>query len=429
MSPDDVVTRHERRNLSVLAVQNVVLRIGWIFKTESVIMPAFMDAISGAGWLRGLLPILSRLGQSVPPLLFSDWMRTRPLKKTILVLTALQMAWPFLLLSLLWWQLEDRRQWWMPVLFLVLYFYFFSATGLNQLAFGTLQGKLIRPNRRGLLLGIGGIVGSLGAVTAALGFLRPWLMLPNQDGFTQVFLFNGGAFLIAGCVALFCTETRDDDGTARPFHLTKPFQEAWKTYRTDRAFRRAARVAMLFITSFLLFPHYQWLGREQLGTSSADLIIWVVAQNISVGILSPILGWVADQFGNRLAIRIAVFASAATPLIAMSFVNGLSPLTPGWYWLTFVFLGLVPVTMKAILNYTLELVETPDHPRYQSTMSLCFAIPFLFSPFVGLAIDRLPFEIPFVVVSGLIMVGGILTFWMSEPRDSLELAEKTESVV
>jgi hypothetical protein len=40
--------------------------------------------------------------------------------------------------------------------FLVLYLLFFSATGLNQLVDGTLQGKLIRANRRGRLLGIAG---------------------------------------------------------------------------------------------------------------------------------------------------------------------------------------------------------------------------------------------------------------------------------
>lgn len=160
-------TRYEARNLAVLAIQNVVLRVGWIFKTESVIMPAFMDAISGAGWMRGWLPILSRIGQSVPPLLLADWLRSRRFKKTTLVLTALQMAWPFLLLSIIWAALEDRRQAWLPPLFLLLYFLFFSATGLNQLAFGTLQGKLIRPQRRGRLLGVSGIAGSVVAVAAA----------------------------------------------------------------------------------------------------------------------------------------------------------------------------------------------------------------------------------------------------------------------
>ena len=69
---DDTVAVHESRNLLVLAAHHIVLRVAWIFKTESVIMPAFLDAISGAGWLRGCLPVLNRFGQSVPPLMLSE---------------------------------------------------------------------------------------------------------------------------------------------------------------------------------------------------------------------------------------------------------------------------------------------------------------------------------------------------------------------
>ena len=38
---------NELRNAAVLAANFVVGRIGWIFKTESVIIPAFLDSIAG----------------------------------------------------------------------------------------------------------------------------------------------------------------------------------------------------------------------------------------------------------------------------------------------------------------------------------------------------------------------------------------------
>ena len=68
------VEQHETRNLLVLAAYQVVVRVGWIFKTESVIMPAFLDHIASgpsAGLLRSLLPLLNRFGQSVPPMFFA----------------------------------------------------------------------------------------------------------------------------------------------------------------------------------------------------------------------------------------------------------------------------------------------------------------------------------------------------------------------
>ena len=209
------------------------MRIGWIFKTESVIIPHVLDVISGnAAWARGFLPVLNRLGQSLPPLLAADFVRDIRLKKRALIFTTLGMALPFLLLAGVWSWLEDRSQPWLVVLFLVLYFVFFSATGLNQLVDGTLQGKLIRPMRRGRLLGIAGVIGATGAVCAAYFLLRPWIQLPNHDGFVYIFLFNGSAYVIAGLMANLCFEQPDEPPahpTERPPWWT-PFLRAWQTF-------------------------------------------------------------------------------------------------------------------------------------------------------------------------------------------------------
>ncbi len=412
----------ERRNFTVLTIQNLVLRVGWIFKTESVIMPAFLDVISGSHWVRGFLPILARFGQSIPPLLTADRLRTSSIKKYSLVLTSFGMAVPFLLLSFIWANLENKQQIevkqqvWLTVGFLILYTLFFSATGMNQLAFGTLQGKLIRANRRGRLMGISGICGSIAAVIAAVLYLKPWLALPNHAGYTYVFLFNGAAFFVAGVVSCFCLEFPDKVQEQAPMKFLKPFIDAWRIYSDDASFRKAANVAMLFICSLLIFPHYQAMGREKLGTDNSDLINWVIVQNISAGISGLLLGMIADRLGNRFAIRIAVFTASTTPLLVIFLASDMIPNARDWYWITFMLLGLTPVIMKTILNYTLELVQPQQHSLYLSTMSVCFAIPFVLSIPVGILIELFPFQYVFAAVSGLVITGGVLTFWMVEPR-------------
>ena len=70
--PDEraaAIAEAEGRNTFVLVLSAVFVRIGWVFKTESVIIPAFLDSVSGAGWMRGLLPVLSRTGLALPPFL------------------------------------------------------------------------------------------------------------------------------------------------------------------------------------------------------------------------------------------------------------------------------------------------------------------------------------------------------------------------
>lgn len=414
--------KHESRNLAILALQLIIMRIGWIFKTESVIIPHVLDIISSnASWARGFLPVLNRLGQSLPPLLAADFIRDIRLKRRALIFTTMGMALPFLLLATVWWGLETHNRLWLVVLFLVLYFIFFSATGLNQLVDGTLQGKLIRPHRRGRLLGIAGVIGSAGAVCAALFLLRPWIQLPDHEGFVYIFLFNGSAYVIAGLMANLCHEHPDEPPANRPTRppLWSPFLRAWQTFRDDQRFRRAAWMATLFMTGLLLFPHYQAMAREMLGTSDMDIIWWVIAQNISVGILSPIFGSIADRYGNRVTLRIAAFLAALTPIIAVLLASPWFPLGREWFWITYVFLGITPVTMRTISNYTLELVPREKHPQYLSTMTICYTVPFLFSPVLGLVMDHIPFQIPFLAVSGTIAIGGLLTFRMAEPRHDL----------
>ena len=154
-------------------------------------MAAFLDMITGVGWLRGCLPVLNRSGQSVPPLLMAEHLRHTARKKWPLLVSTLLMGAPFLTLSAIWLWLPDGRRSWLPAVFLLLYVIFFSLTGLNQMVFGTIQGKLIRPDRRGRLMSISGTLGAFTAIPCAWFLLSRWLKLPD-GGFGFIFGFTGG---------------------------------------------------------------------------------------------------------------------------------------------------------------------------------------------------------------------------------------------
>jgi len=407
------IESHEPRNLLTLALHHILLRVAWIFKTESVIMPAFMDAISGAGWLRGCLPLLNRFGQSVPALAFSDRVRRTRRKKWVLVLCTLLMAVPFLTLSGLWLSLTEKQTGWMAVAFLALYFLFFTSTGCTQLSFGTLQGKLIRPHRRGRLMGLAGTFGAVPAILCAWFLLRKWVALPD-GGFGYIFLFTGGGFIVAALVVLAVVEPADDPAAGTRRSAGHIFRDAWKAVRADRNFRNFCIVAMVIMTAQMLFPHYQALGRRQSGFEPTQLMIWVVVQNAGAGLFSPLAGMIADRFGNRRALRLEIGVAAAAPLIALLLTRNGTGID--WYWLTFLLLGLVPVTMKTMINYTLELCKPEKHPQYLSTFKVCMALPFVISPLFGLLIDSVGFTAVFCLISALIVTGGLLTCRIPEPR-------------
>lgn len=415
----------QTRNLLVLALHQIVMRTSWIFKTESVIMPAFVDAIAGAAWVRGWLPVLNRFGQSVPPLLFAERLQYAPLKKRLLIATTWIMAVPFLTLSAIWLTLQATdadldRLFWLPPLFLFLYTVFFSTTGLNLLSFNTLQGKLIHATRRGRLMTLTGVIGSLTAITCAWLVLRTWLERKG-GGFGLIFGTTGLGFLVAGAVVFWVAEPVDqlERPPRRPFW--DHFRIGWQTLKDDRNFRWLAATVMLFITTMLLFPHYQAMGRELLNCNHSELLAWLIAQNAGAGLFSVFAGTLADRYGNRLAMRFMMTGTVATPLMALAIAHGIIPGGRSVYWITFVFLGLTPMAIRTIANYTLELCDEMHHAKYLSTLKICMGVPILFAPLVGVLIDHTGFTPAFLGVSVILFCSVLLTFRLPEPRNGVNV--------
>src|SRR5688572_1190831 len=194
--PPEDAPPHERRNFWILIVYQIVLRAGWIFKTESVVMPHAADALDPTGLARGWLPLLNRFGQSVPPVLAARRVKNLPKKQRAFMTTTAAMTLCFLGLTSLWLIPGTAGHPLAAVLFLTLYGCFFSAIGVNQLAYNTIQGKLIRPNRRGRLLMIADFVGATTAMVCAIVLLQQWLHETYAD-YAAIFGFTTCLFAAA----------------------------------------------------------------------------------------------------------------------------------------------------------------------------------------------------------------------------------------
>ena len=419
------VTASEPRNFVVLAVYQIVMRIGWIFKTESVIMPAVLDTIGGPGWLRGCLPLLNRFGCSVPPILFARRLTLMRRKKRGLAACTLAMSMVFLALASMWLITGTSNYGWMPVCFLVLYTLFFIATGMNQLAFSTVQGKLIQPARRGRLLLASNVVGAACAIAVAWYLLGHWLRSSGGD-IQYIFGFAGFCFGVSAPTALLLVEPADNYRQPT-VAIAQHFTAAAEILIRDVNFRRLAIVAALFGTSLMLFPHYQALGRERLGLQLDNLMWWVIVQNTGTALFSLAAGPVADWRGNRLVLRVILFGVSSVPVVAIVLAHAGS-LGAALYCLVFVMIGLTPLTFRTLNNYTLEICEPADHPRYLSALSLCLATPIFLSPLVGLAVDATSYELVFFGVAGILLLGWLLTFTLNEPRHHISGQAATAGV-
>lgn len=402
-----------RPNFLRLAFYQIALRVGWIFKTESVIMPAFLDIIGGSGWLRGCLPMLNRFGQSIPPLLLSQRIGNLPKKKIALAGTTFCMGASFLALSAIW-HFTKGEFYAMPLVFLTIYAFFFICTGVTQLLTNTLIGKLVSSTVRGRLAAAGSIVGGTIAVLCAWYLLRSWLSA-ETGRFELVFGFTGIAFVIASVVSLTFIE-RPDTETKVVEKSLPLLKSSLKTVLHDRNFRRLMIVASMFGMCVVLTPHYQTLARVRLEVSFRSLIPWVIAQHIGASLITVPMGWLADRFGNRIVLQILMFLLCITPVLGLVF-SWSGEFGRTMYPLVFFLLGLTPITVRFLTNYTLEVTERSKHPLYLSTLGMFISLPVIASSLLfGALVDIAGFETVFMIVLGFLLVGLVTTFRLEEPR-------------
>jgi MFS family permease len=400
-------------NFLVLVAYQIILRVGWIFKTESIVMPAVLDSIAGAGWIRGWLPLLNRVGHSLPPLLSARRIKSLPRKKWALLIATGFMSLLFLALSFLFYGFSRDARWWVPVVFLVIYAVFFMCVGLTQLAFSTLQGKLVPTTRRGRLMLVSNTLGSVIAIAAAIFLLPRWLQT-GHPRFDLVFCLSGALFGLSALSVALLSEDADAMSETN-WSVAHHLWDAYEVFTQDALFRRLALVGALFSASIMLFPHYQNLGLGTMRMELKSLMWWVVIQNLGTGVFSIPAGAIADRCGNRLVLQVTLLGIAAAPTLAIVLLH-VGAAGHVFYHLVFVLVGLTPVVFRTFQNFTLEICSTEDHPRYLSTLGLCMAAPLFLSPLIGLMVDWTGFEVVFLSLAGLVLFGWLITFHLDEPR-------------
>jgi len=283
--------------------------------------------------------------------------------------------------------------------------------GYNHLANGTLQGKLISPEKRGRLLAYSNVIGCSLSIALAIYLMPRWLA-ESAPRYAVIFGVTAGAFGIAAFISFGFKELPSrPEGTA-PFF--KFLGDALLLLRHDRNFRRFAIVILLFYSIWPLFPHYAVFGKRTLGLASSGFVTLIVAQNASNAVGAGVMGNIADRSGNRSVLRLLILISAFTPLLAV----GISRMPSGaqLYWIIFALIGFTPVSARIVTNYTLEIAPQEKHPQYLGVMSLFQAIPLFVSPLIGALIEQFAFEPVFFACSALVVLGFLLTFRLVEPR-------------
>ena len=401
--------QYENRNFATFAANQILMRMGWVFKTESVIVPAFFDTLSKSDFLRGFLPVSFRLVQSLAQIFLAQRVAQAPFKQPIFTTSVFGMTLSWLVIAI---AAGASR---LPpsvaaAIFLAVYTLQCFAYGCNRLVVGTLQGKLIRAEERGLLLTRGPFFGSVLAIAVACRFMYEWLG-DATPGYAAVFGASAVCYGVAAIVSFYFVETPSPPQKSRP--ALQSLREGLQILRSDRNFRKFAVVAVLYFLSWPLFPHYAVFGKRVLGVETSYFVIWIIVTNVVAAWASGLLA------ASRIAEAIGLFCDTPVPQCVYPFRGGWAqPNSFGakLYWIIYALLGMIPVLVIIIQNYTLEISTENKHPQYLSVVSLLEVCSLLVSPLVGLLISKVSFEPVFLGGGVLIATACLLTFRLVEPR-------------
>ena len=433
MAPD--AAKQYPRNFKAMTFYQSLMQIGWVFKTESVVVSRFVTTLTSHPLLISAVPILSRLPQALAQFGFLGAADRAPRKKPLLLASTAVFtgAWGAVAAALFFGAaLSDAA---LLLLFFLLYGLSWTGFGVERAVNRLMTSKLIPVRRRGRVFAIGNSVGRFSSLATA--------------GLIAYLMGGGGSFRLRfsalfGCASLFFLLAlaaqclfREPPGAApaERLHLRSIVRGGARILRRHRDFRLLFGAAVIHGMSIHLFAFYAayakaWspdpafqnaLGRT-LGHSLA-------AQHVVVGILSLALGWLVDWKGNRVVLRGLCAAMASIPLAAALIgrflpSNDLRLLAlPTLYGM----IGCMPVMTRVMANYVLEIAPPERLTLYVGVFGAAPAATLPFPALFGLAAAALrpvwgetaAYELLFAACGALFLLSVRFSWKMSEPRNPL----------
>lgn len=354
---DLLLAQHARRNFLVNILDGNMFVLGISMISRYTVLPLFVDRISSAPWLQGLIPTLFFIGWLLPGLFLAPVVASLPRRKPWIMRFTIGERVPFLLLGLvllLWPELPAPLL--LTIFFSLFTVYAFGA-GFTSTAWQDFIARII-PERRwglffGLQLGVGGLLGVAGAAVATT--ILATQPFPQSVGMLALMCF---AAMIVSYVFLGLSVE-----PAQPAPPRQPLRAflggIGPLLRGNVAFRRYlfCRTAIAFGLvghSFLTAAALQrfHLPDSQIGVFTIVLLSAQALANLGLGAL-------ADRWGHKQVLELAAGCGMLALLLA-----ALAP-TAGWFLPIFALVGIAQAGYM-ISGFTLVFAfSTPaERPTY-----------------------------------------------------------------
>lgn len=380
-------------NLALFFIDGVLFMPAMTFIAIATVIPFFLEYLGASTMQIAMAASLAFICTFLmQPLFGSIASRTRVMSKTFgwILITQRVIFLAFALVIPLFAFSPPLLVW----MFLFFWGVFNIFVGSYSVFFTPLLLKLLPPEKRGAMRGIGFAIGSLLGVGVAV--LIPVIINRFVFPYNFVIIFASGTILLIFDAILFLLMREHEDVEPRvPLSVLQYIKGIPSSVKEDTLFRTMIIICTLMVVANALLPYYTLYALRVFNATESHIANLSALAIISAAVGFIIFGIIVDRWGPVLtSIIAACFITVAGVLALVS--NSLSLLYVAW---VFASLGntCYLVTVSLLLDKVTSSGKIPLYVGVLTTISLVLssAVLLLLAP----ALERIGFSLLFWVVS------------------------------
>lgn len=379
----------------------------------STLLPLYVSHFTESVILIGLVPSIYILASHLPQLFFSSYAESLDkIKPWVVKISAFErIPWLLLGLSIILW--PDAPKWLSYCSIVLTILVANTAVGVASPAWKALLSKVIHPDQKGRMFGIGAALGGLMGAGGALFAQHILKVMPFPISYGLCFLC---AFVGQAVSWTFLTLNREPVKTTNrtTVKITVYLHELTRILKVNNNFRWFLISQTLIILGKLGVTFYIIYGKYNFKIIDSYAASLTIAALIGQFIGSPLIGWIGDRLGHKSAIELSTVFSVVAGLL-ITFAPNAQWLYPVFILLTMSDVGgrVTQGTFVMDMGYKETKIAT-----YSALATTILSIPALLSPIIGgWLIEFFNFRIIFLLGVLISSCGFLITYFkLVDPR-------------
>lgn len=401
-----------KHNFTVGVGDGAFFGMGLGFASTVTVVPLFVDSLTDATILIGLVASIQQIGWNLPQLLTANFVAKLRRYLPMVMMMTFQERWPFLGLALVALAVPYISTTLALILTYLMLCWFAFGGGFTATAWQSMIAKIMPPHRRGTFWGIQSGAASIGIALG--GFLAGLLLTVGTypHNFAVTFFLAFAVMMISMTFLSMTREpVREVEEEVRQRRISvRYYRDIWNRDANLRAFIGARSLSNI---AHMCTAFYTVYGVRQFEMSEATAGVMLAVMTLAQTAAGPILGGLGDKWGHRRVIAAGAVSMAMSALVAMA-----APSTE-WLYLAFAFGGFGHSAFWTIgMAMTVDFGTEQERPYYIGLVNTLIAPSAMIAPLVGgLLVDLFSFNVTFAVAAAASFATAAVLLWIvREPR-------------